>query len=296
VRDWSDPHPPRGRNLPESGDAIVLGAGWAGMYMLHSLRQLGLQAHVIEVGDGVGGTWFWNRYPGARCDVPVLNCAHSFHEDIWQKWNWSEKYCAQPELESYANYVADTLDLRPHMTFGTRVTAAHYDTERCRWRLITDRGNVGTAQYCIFAAGGYSVPLSALFAGLGDYREELYYTARSPCRPVSSTRKRIGVVGTGSSGMQTIALIGQGDEFEQLYVFLARDDTQYLGANVPGKARAYLAYVGGFERYARICDQVARDGYAGFVRHSRGSPVPAGPAWRGPVLPRSNDNTIVWLG
>ena len=134
-------------------DAIIVGAGFAGMYMLHRLRGLGFTARVYEAGGGVGGTWYWNRYPGARCDVESMQYSFSFSEELDQQWDWSEKYAPQPEILAYANHVADRFDLRRHIVFDTRVTSATFDeTAKC-WRIETDRGDRVSAKFCIMAVG-----------------------------------------------------------------------------------------------------------------------------------------------
>ena len=130
-------------------DAVVVGAGFAGMYMLHRLRGLGLSVRVYEAGDGVGGTWYWNRYPGARCDVESMDYSYSFSEELQQEWRWTERYSAQPEILKYANHVADRFDLRRDIQFGTRVTSAVFDEAASRWTVETDRGDHATARFCV---------------------------------------------------------------------------------------------------------------------------------------------------
>ena len=134
-------------------DAVIVGAGFAGMYMLHRLRGMGLSARVYEAGDGVGGTWYWNRYPGARCDIMSMQYSYSFSEELDQEWNWSEKYSPQPDILDYANHVADRFDLRTDIQFETRVTAATFDEAAKRWRVETDQGDQVNAQFCIMAVG-----------------------------------------------------------------------------------------------------------------------------------------------
>src|SRR4030088_426456 len=138
---------------PSTVDVVIVGAGFAGMYMLHRLRGLGMSARVFEAGSGVGGTWYWNRYPGARCDVESMQYSFSFSEELDQEWNWSEKYAPQPEILSYANHVADRFDLRRHIVFDTRVTAATFDENAKCWLIETDRGARVTARFCIMAGG-----------------------------------------------------------------------------------------------------------------------------------------------
>src|SRR5258705_9126378 len=150
-------------------DAIVVGAGFAGLYMLHRLRGLGFAARVFEAGGGVGGTWYWNRYPGARCDVESLQYSFSFSEELDQEWNWSEKYSPQPEILRYANHVADRFDLRRQIVFDTRVTAATFNEETKSWLIETDRGDRVTAKFCIMAEGRLSAPKRPPFRGNREF-------------------------------------------------------------------------------------------------------------------------------
>jgi cyclohexanone monooxygenase len=198
-------------------DAIVVGAGFAGLYMLHRLRGLGFSARVYEAGGGVGGTWYWNRYPGARCDVESLQYSFSFSEQLDQEWNWSEKYSPQPEILSYANHVADRFDLRRHIVFNTRVTAATFDERENRWRIETDRGDRVSAKFCIMAVGCLSAPNRPAFPGMSDFHGPIYHTGEWPHDGVDFTGLRVGVIGTGSSAIQSIPIIAQ--QASQLTVF-----------------------------------------------------------------------------
>lgn len=190
-------------------DAVVVGAGFAGMYMLHRLRGLGFSARVFEAGSGVGGTWYWNRYPGARCDVESMQYSFSFSEELDQEWNWSEKYAPQPEILSYANHVADRFDLRRDIVFDTRVTATTFDEVEKRWLIETDRGDKVLAKFCIMAVGCLSAPNRPNFAGIGDFRGPIYHTGEWPHQGVDFTGLRVGVIGTGSSAIQSIPIIAQ---------------------------------------------------------------------------------------
>jgi cyclohexanone monooxygenase len=190
-------------------DAIVVGAGFAGMYMLHRLRGLGFSARVFEAGGGVGGTWYWNRYPGARCDVESMQYSFSFSEQLDQQWNWSEKYAPQPEILCYANHVADRFDLRRHIVFDTRVTAATFDEDAKCWLVETDRGDRVSAKFLIMAIGCLSAPNRPRFSGIEDFRGPIYHTGEWPHESVDFTGLRVGVIGTGSSAVQSIPIIAQ---------------------------------------------------------------------------------------
>ncbi|MDO8290449.1 MAG: NAD(P)/FAD-dependent oxidoreductase [Parvibaculum sp.] len=188
-------------------DAVIVGAGFAGMYMLHKLRQAGLSARVFEAGDGVGGTWYWNRYPGARCDVESLEYQYGFSDEIQKGWTWSERYSAQPEILRYQNYVADKLDLKRDIQFSTRVTSATYDEPNALWTITTDKGNTVHARFCIMATGCLSAARVPDFEGIDDFTGDWYHTGDWPHEGVDFTGKRVGVIGTGSSGVQSIPLI-----------------------------------------------------------------------------------------
>jgi cyclohexanone monooxygenase len=200
---------PRPAEVGAVFDAVVVGAGFAGMYMLHRLRGLGFSARVFEAGGGVGGTWYWNRYPGARCDVESMQYSFSFSEELDQEWNWSEKYAPQPEILSYANHVADRFDLRSSIVFDTRVTAATFDEEARCWHIETDRGDAVSAKFCIMAVGCLSAPNRPNFKGIEDFRGPVYHTGQWPHQGVDFTGLRVGVIGTGSSAIQSIPIIAQ---------------------------------------------------------------------------------------
>jgi cyclohexanone monooxygenase len=190
-------------------DAVVVGAGFAGMYMLHRLRGLGFSARVFEAGGGVGGTWYWNRYPGARCDVESMQYSFSFSEELDQEWNWSEKYAPQPEILSYANHVADRFDLRRHIVFDTRVIASTFDEAAKGWLIETDRGDRVFAKFCILAVGCLSAPNRPNFRDLEDFRGKIYHTGEWPHQGVNFSGLRVGVIGTGSSAIQSIPIIAR---------------------------------------------------------------------------------------
>jgi cyclohexanone monooxygenase len=200
-----------------SYDAIIVGAGFAGLYMLHRLRGLGFSARVLEAADGVGGTWYWNRYPGARCDIESLEYQYGFDDDLPREWKWSERYATQPEILRYLNHVADRFDLRRDIQFETRVASAVFDESTSRWEITTDDGERFSAAYCIMATGCLSQPKKPEFKGLDSFEGETYYTAYWPHEGVDFTGKRVGVIGTGSSGIQSIPLIAE--QAEHLTVF-----------------------------------------------------------------------------
>ncbi len=188
-------------------DVVIVGAGFGGMYMLHRLRGLGMSAVVFDVATGVGGTWYWNRYPGARCDVESMQYSYSFSEELQQEWNWSEVFAGQPEILRYANFVADKLDLRRDMRFETRVTDAVFNETTNRWTVRTDRGDVVEARYCVMATGCLSAARMPDFPGLENFRGKTYHTSHWPHEGVDFTGMRVGVVGTGSSAIQSIPVI-----------------------------------------------------------------------------------------
>lgn len=193
-------------------DAIIVGAGFAGLYMLHRLRVAGLSVLAIEAGGDVGGTWYWNRYPGARCDVPSVDYSFSFDETIQNEWAWSEKFATQPEILSYLNFVADRLDLRSDILFETRVTAAAFEEEHGLWQVSTDTGGRFEARFCIMASGCLSVPKTPAIPGMDDFGGRSLFTGRWPHDPVDFTGKRVAVIGTGSTGIQIIPEVaGQAD-------------------------------------------------------------------------------------
>jgi cation diffusion facilitator CzcD-associated flavoprotein CzcO len=198
-------------------DAVVVGAGFSGMYMLHRLRNLGLSVTVLEAGDGVGGTWYWNRYPGARCDSESYYYSYSFSDDLQQEWEWSERYPEQPEILRYLNHVADRFDLRRDIRFGRRVAEAAFDDGTGRWRLRTEGGERYSARFFITAVGCLSSANIPRIPGLDTFAGSWFHTGRWPHEGVAFTGKRVGVVGTGSTGIQAIPVIAE--QAEHLTVF-----------------------------------------------------------------------------
>ena len=199
-------------------DALVVGAGVGGLYALYRLRQkLGLNVRVLEAGDGVGGTWYWNRYPGCRCDVESLEYSFSFDPELEQEWSWPERYGNQPEILQYVKHVADRFDLRRDIQFETRVAGATFDRKSNLWSLMTEAGEVFTAPICIMATGNLSVPRVPDFPGLDDFEGETYHTGLWPHEGVDFTGKHVAIIGTGSSGVQSIPIIAA--QAETLTVF-----------------------------------------------------------------------------
>ena len=188
-------------------DAAVIGAGFAGLYMLHRLRGLGFSARGFEGGSGVGGTWYWNRYPGARCDVESLEYSYSFSEELEKEWKWTERYASQPEILRYLNHVADRFDLRRDIQCDTRVTAAAFDENANRWNLETNRGERISAKFCILATGCLSAAKIPEIQGLDTFQGKTYHTGHWPHEGVDFTGQRVAVIGTGSSAVQSIPLI-----------------------------------------------------------------------------------------
>jgi cyclohexanone monooxygenase len=188
-------------------DAIIVGAGFAGVYMLHKLRQAGFTAVALEAGSDVGGTWYWNRYPGARCDVHSLEYSYSFAEDVQQEWHWSERFASQPEILRYIQHVADRFDLRRDIRFNTRAVAATYHA--ASWTIKTDTGETLTARYCIMATGCLSNSRLPDIKGIEGFKGSIIHTGHWPHEGVDFTGKRVGVIGTGSSGIQAIPCIAE---------------------------------------------------------------------------------------
>lgn len=189
-------------------DAIVIGAGFSGLYMLHRLRNvMGLSARVFEAGGGVGGTWYWNRYPGARCDSDSYLYCYSFDKDLLQEWSWTERYPEQPEIRSYLEHVAERFDLERDITFDTKVTAAIFDDATNAWTVTTDTGESVTARYVIAGVGSLSSSNTPSFPGMDSFGGESYHTGRWPHEPVDFTGKRVGIIGTGASAVQAIPVI-----------------------------------------------------------------------------------------
>ena len=192
---------------PTELDVVIVGAGFAGMYLLHRVRQLGLTTRVVEAGGDVGGTWYWNRYPGARCDVPSADYSYSFDAELDETWVWSEKYAPQPEILRYAQHVADRLDLRGDISFGSRVEEAVWNDTEQRWQLRTSQGEELSCRFYVMATGCLSMPKEVDIAGTDAFAGDVYFTSRWPHEGVDFSGKRVAVIGTGSSAIQSIPII-----------------------------------------------------------------------------------------
>ncbi|MGW4119597.1 flavin-containing monooxygenase [Nocardia sp. NPDC004711] len=212
-------------------DAVVVGAGISGLYAVHKLRGRGMRVHGFESAEGVGGTWYHNRYPGARCDVESIDYSYSFDDELQQEWTWSERFATQAEILRYLEHVADRHDLRSDYDFLTRVTATVYDERARRWTITTDTGRTVTARYCILATGVLSATNKPDIPGRDTFAGASYHTGEWPHEPVDFTGKRIGVIGTGSSGIQAVPVIAE--HAEHLYVFQRTPNYSIPAGNRP---------------------------------------------------------------
>jgi cation diffusion facilitator CzcD-associated flavoprotein CzcO/acetyl esterase/lipase len=248
--------------VPDEFDAVIVGAGFSGLFMLYRLRRLGFSVRVFDSAGDVGGTWYWNRYPGARCDIPTTDYAYSFDPDLEKEWTWSEKYATQPEILDYLRFVANRLGLRSDIEFCTTVTSARWNEQAKRWTITTDRGNEVRSRYCIMASGCLSMPKPPEIDGASRFAGEVYFTSRWPHEGADVTGKRVAVIGTGSSGIQCIPLIAR--QASQLTVFQRTPNFSIPAHNgaAPG------------DRLKRLAED--RDGYRHAARWSRGG-IPVEP-------------------
>ncbi|MDT4892365.1 MAG: cyclohexanone monooxygenase [Pseudonocardiales bacterium] len=230
---------------PPEFDAVVIGAGFAGLYAVYRLRQSGFTVRCVEAGSGVGGTWYWNRYPGARCDVESIQYSYSFDGDLQQDWNWTERYAQQPEILRYAEHVADRFDLRRDIEFNARaVGLAFSDTDRT-WTLTLDGGRHMTARFCISAVGCLSDARIPEWPGLDDFTGQVLHTGRWPHEPVDFAGKRVAVIGTGSSGIQAIPVIAE--QAAQLTVFQRTPNYSIPARNRPFSAEELTEIKAGYD-------------------------------------------------
>ncbi|HEX2593289.1 MAG TPA: NAD(P)/FAD-dependent oxidoreductase [Rhizomicrobium sp.] len=234
-------------------DAVVVGAGFGGIYMIHRLREMGMTVQGIETGGGVGGTWYWNRYPGARCDVPSLFYSYSFSEELANEWRWSEKYAPQPEILEYANHVADKFDIKRSYLFNTRVTKAVFDEKSERWTVETEQGDRFEARYCIMATGCLSVPKEPDIKGHDIFKGDVYVTGRWPHEGVDFTGKRVAMIGTGSSSIQSMPLIAA--QAKSVTVFQRTPNYSLPAKNTPLSDEEVSAWRAGFPAYKEMLRQ-----------------------------------------
>ena len=248
-----------GAPRPPDLDAVIVGAGFSGLYMLHRARDvLGLRARVFEAGEGVGGTWYWNRYPGARCDSESFYYCYSFSEELQQEWSWSSKYPEQPEILRYLEHVADRFDLRRDIRLGTRVVGARFDEAGNRWEVETDRGDRVSARFLISAVGCLSSANVPEIDGLDRFEGDWYHTGAWPHEGVDFRRKRVGLIGTGSTGIQATPVIAA--EAEHLTVFQRTPNYSVPARNAPLTEEALREIKA---HYAEIW-QRARESFGGF--------------------------------
>ncbi len=258
------------QNAAVQMDMVIVGAGFAGLYMVHKALEQGLSVQCFEAGDGVGGTWYWNRYPGARVDIECVEYSYSFSKELEQEWEWTERYAAQPEIERYANHVADRFNLREKIQFETKVVSAIFDETTGRWTVTTDRGDVISAQYCIMATGLISAPVDPTFEGLDSFTGEQYMTSRWPQQEPTFAGKRVAVIGTGSSGIQVISEVAK--EAGQLYV-LQRTPSYVIPLQNHPVDRQQVTKLK--ENYPSL-RELQFDSFAGFTLvHSELAPLPS---------------------
>lgn len=221
-------------------DVAIVGGGLAGLYALHRMRGLGMTARVFEAGSGVGGTWFWNRYPGARCDIESLEYSYAFSDELQQDWTWPERYATQPQILAYIEHVAERFDLLRDVQLNTRILAAGFDSATGCWALRSDQGDLVSARFCIMATGNLSTPRVPDFKGLQDFRGKWYHSGMWPAEGVDFSGQRVGVIGTGSSGIQMIPLIAA--QARHLYVFQRTANFSLPAQNRPMEPEREQAY------------------------------------------------------
>jgi cyclohexanone monooxygenase len=242
----------------ESYNVIVVGAGFAGMYMLHRLRGLGFSARVYEQGGGVGGTWYWNRYPGARCDVESMQYSYSFSEELQQEWDWSERYASQPEILKYANHVADRFDLRRDIQFNTNVERAVFDERARCWAVTTSDGTTVQAQFVVLATGCLSNARKPDIKGLDNFKGPVYHTGNWPHEDVDFTGLRVGLIGTGSSGIQSAPVIAE--QAKHLTVFQRTANFSIPARNAALTDQERNTFRKNYPEIRRFAREVARNG------------------------------------
>lgn len=245
-------------------DVLIVGAGFAGLCMANRTRTLGLSVRVIEAGAGVGGTWYWNRYPGARCDIESLEYSYSFDHDLQQEWEWTERYATQPEILKYLDHVADRFDLRSSITFKTRVTTARFDEQASLWCVETDAGEFVKARFIVMATGCLSSTNTPAFAGIDQFAGELLHTGKWPHEHSGFRGKRVAVIGTGSSAIQTIPIIA--GKAEHLTVFQRTANYAVPAHNQPLDATSVAATKARYDEF-RADNKQMTAAFGSHVRH-----------------------------
>ena len=249
-------------------DVAVVGAGFAGLYLIHRLRQQGMSVRVFEAADDVGGTWYWNRYPGARCDVESVEYSFSFDEALQQEWKWSERYAAQPEIRRYLQHVADRFDLRRDIEFNSRVSDAEFDPATNRWTVVTENGQQSTARFLVMASGCLSNAKVPEVAGLSNFKGRWFHSGFWPRDGFGFSGKRVGVVGTGSTGIQLIPIVAR--QASHLHVFQRTANYSVPlrnGPNVPEDVFSIKSGYAQLREQARHCPS----GVARFPNPQRGA-------------------------
>jgi cyclohexanone monooxygenase len=239
-------------------DVVVVGAGFAGLYMLYRLRGLGFSVRVYEQGGGLGGTWYWNRYPGARCDIESMQYSYSFSEGLQQEWNWSERYASQPEILEYANHVADRFNLRRDISLNARVERADFDEATRTWNVAISHGRLVQAKFVVLATGCLSNARMPDIEGLSDFRGQVYHTGQWPHERVDFADKRVGVIGTGSSAIQSVPLIAQ--QANHLFVFQRTPNFSIPARNAPLTEEARDAFRENYPEIRRFAREDTRNG------------------------------------
>jgi cyclohexanone monooxygenase len=246
------------KSQADAYDVVVVGAGFAGMYMLHRLRGLGFSVRVYEQGGGVGGTWYWNRYPGARCDVESMQYSYSFSDELQQEWDWSERYAPQPEILKYASHVADKYNLRSDIQFGTRVDRAIFDEDENIWSVAISDGRMVSAKFVVLATGCLSNARMPDISGLAGFTGQVYHTGNWPHQRIDFTGLRVGVIGTGSSAIQSIPVIAE--QAKHLTVFQRTPNFSIPAHNAPLTAEERDAFRANYPEIRRFAREVARNG------------------------------------
>lgn len=249
-------------------DVVVIGAGFMGMYAMYRLRELGVRAKGFEVADGPGGTWYWNRYPGAQVDIESLTYSYSFDDNLQQEWHWPEDFSTQQDLEAYANHVADRFDIRKDFEFGTKVNGLRFDEAENLWHLRTDRGGHVTTRYVVAATGSLNATNIPDFNGAGSFEGEWYHTSQWPREVVGFSGKRVGVIGTGSTGVQIIPRIAK--EAAHLTVFQRTANFSMPSRNKPMDPDYEREYKGNYHQHRENArqDRSAVESYVGAVDQS----------------------------